>query len=150
MNSLLASSLYGNDFIKYRLNNNVTQRNRFSNNIINRYVNEVPIIVDSIDSELQMTDKIGFKEKSGKEYHFNKNIIIEDILLEVSKKLKLSDGKVLKIGLDNGKVLNNTDVIGELYIKYKNQDDNILYLLLTQETTIYGYIMSLIKYVFNY
>lgn len=150
MNSLLASSLYGNDFIKYRLNNNVTQRNRFSNNIINRYVNEVPIIVDSIDSELQIADKIGFKEKSGKEYHFNKNIIIEDILLEVSKKLKLSDGKVLKIGLDNGKVLNNTDVIGELYIKYKNQDDNILYLLLTQETTIYGYIMSLIKYVFNY
>lgn len=153
MNSLLASSLYGNDFIKYRLNNNITQRNRFSKNIINRYVNEIPIIVDSIDSELHISDKTniyGFKEKGGKEYHFHKDLMIQDILLEVKKKLKLSEGKILKIGLDNGKILNDTDIVGDLYIKYKNQDDSILYLLLTQETTIYGYIRSLIKYVFNY
>ena len=35
------------------------------------------------------------------------------------------------------------------YKKFKNQDDNILYLLLTQETTMYGYILSLLRYIFG-
>lgn len=139
MNSLLASSLYNHDFIKYRKANTTTQRNRFSTSV---KVDEYPIVISSIDSELNLTE-------NGKEYHFYKKLIIEDVLLEVKKSIKLEENKVLKIGLDNGKILNNNDVIGELYLKYKNQDDNILYLLLTQETTIYGYIMSLIKYIFG-
>lgn len=157
MNSLLASSLYGQDFIKYRLNNNITERNRFSKNIINKYTNEVPIIIDSIDPQLRPcdTNNYGFKrksgksEKGGKEYHFNKELTIKNILLEVQKNLNLENDIVLKIGLDNCQILNESDIAGEIYLKYKNKDDNILYLLLTKETTIYGYIMSLIKYVFS-
>lgn len=139
MNSLLASSLYNHDFIKYRKNNTTTQRNRFSKSVKGE---EVPVVVDSIDPKLCI-------KENGKEYHFYKKLLIEDILLEVKKSIKIEENQVLKVGLDNGKILDNIDIVGDLYLKYKNQDDNILYLFITQETTIYGYIMSLIRYVFG-
>ena len=31
--------------------------------------------------------------------------------------------------------------------RQKNEKDNILYILLTQETTMYGYIMSILRYL---
>lgn len=41
------------------------------------------------------------------------------------------------------------DDLGNIYKKHRNPDDKILYILITKETSIYGYIMSIIKYLID-
>ena len=152
MNSLLQSSLYGHDFVKYRKNHSQSERERFSHNVRTKGIGEIPVVIDSVDKEL--SEALAGKDakrfdRNGKEFHFHMDLLIEDILLEVKHRIKADDTKNLKLGLENGKMLDNKDVLGDLYKKYKNQNDNILYLLLTQENKMYGYIMSLLRYIFG-
>lgn len=152
MNSLLQSSLYGHDFVKYRQNNSQSDRERFSNSVRTRGIGELPVVIDSVDpllSESLAGPEAKRFNRNGKEFHFHMDLLVEDILFEVRHRIKADDTKVLKLGLENGKMLENKDVLGDIYKKHKNQKDNILYLLLTQETTMYGYIMSLLRYIFG-
>ena len=152
MNSLLQSSLYGHDFVKYRQNHSQGEREKFSHSVRTKGIGELPVVIDSVDPILSEglagPDAKRFN-RNGKEFHFHMDLLVEDILLEVRHRIKADDTKVLKLGLENGKMLDNKDVLGDLYKKYKNQKDNILYLLLTQETSMYGYIMSLLRYIFG-
>lgn len=152
MNSLLQSSLYGHDFVKYRQNNSQSDRERFSNSVRTRGIGELPVVIDSVDpllSESLAGPEAKRFNRNGKEFHFHMDLLVEDILFEVRHRIKADDTKVLKLGLENGKILENKDVLGDIYKKHKNQKDNIIYLLLTQETTMYGYIMSLLRYIFG-
>jgi hypothetical protein len=152
MNSLLQSSLYGHDFVKYRQNNSQSDRERFSHNVRTKGIGELPVVIDSVDPIL--SEGLAGQEskrfnRNGKEFRFHMDLLVEDIIQEVRHRIKADDTKVLKLGLENGKMLDNKDVLGDLYKKYKHQKDNILYLLLTQETSMYGYIMSLLRYIFG-
>lgn len=152
MNSLLQSSLYGHDFVKYRKNNSQTEREKFSNSVRTQGINEIPVVVDSVDSTLSEAlagpDAKRFN-RNGKEFHFHQDLLIEDLLLEIRHQIKIDDTKCLKLGLENGKILDDKDILGNLFKKHKNQKDHILYMLLTQENTMYGYIMSLLRYIFG-
>lgn len=152
MDSFLQSSLYGKEFIKYRKNNPESERQKFSNNVRTKGISEVPVVIDSID--IVLSESLAGKDykrfnRNGKEFHFHIDLTIEDILLEVKSRIKLENTQILKLGLENGKILNDSNLIGDLYNKFKDQNDNILYLLLTKEITMYGYIISLLKYVFG-
>lgn len=152
MNSFLQSSLYGQEFVKYRKNNPQSERQKFSNTVRTKGISEVPVVIDSVD--LVLSELLAGKDskrfnRNGKEFHFHIDITIEDILLEVKSRIKLENTQILKLGLENGKILNDSYLIGDLYNKFKNQNDNILYLLLTKETTMYGYIISLLRYIFG-
>lgn len=148
MNSLLQSSLYGHDFIKYRKDHSKSEREHFSHSVRIRGIGEVPVVIDSVDKDLSValagTDATRYN-RNGKSYRFHMELIIEDVLLEVKQRVHMDKNKVLRLGLENGKVLEDKDILGDLYKKYMNQDDKILYLLLTQETTMYGYIMSILQ-----
>lgn len=154
MNSLLQSSLMGKDFIKYRKNNTQQERKQFSNTVKTKGISEIPVVIDSVD--LQLSELLAgtlakrFK-RNGKEFHFHQDLNIDEIILEIRSRIKLNDisHKILKLGLENGKILESQDLIGNLYKKFRNQEDDILYLLLTQETTMYGYILSLVRYIFG-
>jgi hypothetical protein len=152
MNSLLQSSLYGHDFVKYRKNHSQIERERFSHNVRTKGIGELPIVIDSVDTILSEAlagpDSTRFN-RNGKEFHFHTDLLIEDILLEIKHRIKADDTKLFKLGLENGKILDNKDILGDIYKKHKNQKDNILYLLLTQENTMYGYIMSLLRFIFG-
>jgi hypothetical protein len=152
MNSLLQSSLYGHDFVKYRQNNSQNEREKFSHSVRTKGIGELPVVIDSVEQSLSEL-LAGLESKrfnrNGKEFRFHTELLIEDILFEVRHRLKLDDTKVIKLGLENGKMLDNKDVLGDLFKKHKNQSDHILYLLLTQESTMYGYIMSLLRYIFG-
>ena len=152
MDSFLASSLYGKSFIKYRINNSRNDRKRFSRTAKNNE-NDIPVVIDSINEtiskELAGPNATRYK-RNGMEYNFNKELVIEDLLYEVKTRVKtLDSSKILRIGLENGKILENTDKLGDLYEKYKDTNDDILYLLLTQESSVYAYIISLLKYFFG-
>lgn len=151
MNSMLQSSLYGHDFIKYRKNNNEQIRKNFSNSVKTTRIDELPVVIDSIDPILSKL--ISGTEKrynnNGKEYHFHKDLTIGEVLLEIKLKIKFDNTKNIKIGLENGKILEESNILGTIYNKFKNQKDDILYLIITQEITMYGYILSLLRYIFG-
>lgn len=148
MHSLLQSSLHGHDFIKYRQHTTRNEREQFSNYVRVKGVGNLPVVIDSVDSGLSEL-LAGGSRGYGKAFKFHQELSIEDILLEVKYRIKSDNTKILKLGLENGKILNDKDILGDVYKKYKHQSDNILYLLLTQETSMYGYIISLLRYIFG-
>jgi hypothetical protein len=152
MNSLLQSSLMGHDFVKYKKQHNEHERTTFSSSVRTKGIGEIPVVIDSIDESISHAlagSEAKRYNRNGKEYRFHKDLLIEDVLLEVKHQIKFDDTKLLKVGLENGKILDDKDTVGDLYKKYKDQKDDILYLLLTQETTMYGYIVSLLRSVFG-
>lgn len=154
MNSLLQSSLMGHDFVKYRKDNSVQERKQYSSTVRTKGIGEIPVVIDSVDSQLSSLlagpDAKRFK-RHGKEFHFHQDLNIDEIILEIRSRIKLDDisYKILKLGLENGKILEGKELLGDLYKKFKNQDDQILYLLLTQETTMYGYLLTLLRFIFG-
>jgi hypothetical protein len=141
----------GHEFVKYRKNHPLTEREKISQTI-RRNTDEIPVVIDSVNSTISEAiagpDSRRF-DRNGRLYHFHKDVSIEDVIIELKHRIKAENTMTLKIGLENGKILKDTDSIGELYNKYKDQKDSILYLLVTQETTMYGYIISLLRYVFG-
>lgn len=148
MNSFLQSSLYGHEFVRYRKNNPSNIRKNFSKK--SKGINELPIVIDSINEEISKLlagPNSKRYNRNGMEYHFHNDIIVEDIIREAN--LRVKSDKILKLGLENGKILENTDVLGNIYKKYKDQTDDILYLLITEEESMYMYIISLLRYIFG-
>jgi hypothetical protein len=71
--------------------------------------------------------------------------LIKEIKIELLRKDYNYDN--LAIGLEDGTIPDMNMELGTLYKNNRNKDDKILYVLLTQEKTIYGYIMSIVKYL---
>jgi hypothetical protein len=156
MNSFLQSSIFGKDFVNYRKNNAHFQRVSVSSRIRNSGL--LPVVIDSVERDLSILIG-GSLRKYGKNYAFDKTILIEDIYNRVVNDLKETEiedinkedilaGKKLKIGLEDGTIITDmSQTLEQLYLEHRNEKDNILYLLITRENTMYGYIMSIIKYL---
>jgi hypothetical protein len=156
MNSFLQSSIFGKDFVNYRKNNAHFQRVSVSSRIRNSGL--LPVVIDSVERDLSVLIG-GSLRKYGKNYAFDKTILIEDIYNRVVNDLKETEiedinkedilaGKKLKIGLEDGTIITDmSQTLEQLYLEHRNEKDNILYLLITRENTMYGYIMSIIKYL---
>lgn len=153
---MLRSSIMGREFINYRKNTDKNQRNNFSGKVRSRGMGYVPIVVDSVDPEL--SNALASKDanysrniKYGFEVimHMDKKVI--DLLKEVKIELLKKDCKNidLVLGLESGDLIDLDMDIGTVYKEYRNKDDKILYVLATKEQTMYGYIMSIIKYLAN-
>jgi hypothetical protein len=150
MNSFLQSSLYGHEFVRYRKNNPSNIRKNFSKKIKGKDIGELPIVIDSVNEEISKSlagPSAARYNRNGMEYHFHSDIIVDDIIRDV--KLRIKSDKLLKLGLENGKILEGKDILGDIYKKYKDQNDDILYLLVTEEKSVYNYILSLLKYIFG-
>jgi hypothetical protein len=162
--SFLQSSLFGREFVNYRKNSAHYERTRFSSIVRSQGVGLVPIVVDSVDNILSVilgeNDPSSTKrdKKYGKEYTLHMDTTIEDFLNQINIDLKslsattlahqnYMDGKKLKIGLEDGTIVDLKLTLGYVYKKYRNEKDNILYILLTQENTMYGYIISILRYL---
>lgn len=150
--SFLASSIFGHEFVNYRKNMREADRQIFSYNVRNHFPGMIPVVIDSVDQNLSlalnkcdssMPEKMW---KYGKEYTMSVNTSVDEVLKEINKNIKVI-GKKLILGLENGTLLKGSDILGQLYKKHKNNKDQILYLLLTQEKTIYGYILSILRYL---
>lgn len=153
---MLKSSIMGHEFINYRKHTDKTTRSKFSNSVRFKGVGNVPIIVDSVDLELSKVlatkdEMFSRYIKYGLEIIIHMDLTVADLIKQIKIELIKRDYEYgyLSIGLEDGSIPDvNTD-IGSIYKKYQNKDDKILYVLLTQERTIYGYIMSILKYISN-
>lgn len=150
--SFLASSIFGHEFINYRKNMREADRIVFSYNVRKHFPGMIPVVIDSVDQSLSlalnncdasMPERMW---KYGKEYTMSVNTTIDEVLKEINKNITVI-GKKLILGLEDGTLLKGHEVLGQIYKKNKNNKDQILYLLLTQEKTIYGYILSILRYL---
>lgn len=151
---LLRSSLIGQEFVNYRKNTVRDTRLTFSTKIRGQGIGNVPIVIDSVDSDIAdtLSERISSSryKKYGKELIFHMDGTIEDVLKHI-KIIMLQKGYTevdkLKIGLEEGLFPQLDDKIGDIYKKHRNKDDRILYLLLSKEESMYGYIMSILRYL---
>lgn len=153
---MLRSSILGKDFVNYRKNTDRDTRSRFSNNVRSKGIGYIPIVVDSVDYELSLalaTKDETFTRyiKYGFELMIHMDMTVADLLKEIKIELVKKDYEYgyLSIGLEDGTIPELSMDLGFLYKKHRNKDDKILYVLLTQEKTVYGYIMSIIRYLAN-
>lgn len=153
---MLKSSIIGKEFVNYRKITDKDKRSAFSGKIRSQGLGYIPIVVDSVDSELSLalsskdpnysrSIKYGFELS----LHMDRTVndLIKQIKIEFLKKDKeaLSNGIVL--GLEDGTILDSSIVLGDIYKDYRNKDDKILYVLATKETSVFDYILSIIKYL---
>lgn len=153
---MLKSSILGKEFINYRKNTDKDQRSSFSGNVRSRGLGNVPIVVDSVEKEL--SDLLATKDekyprniKYGLEVIINMESKMTELLKLVKIELLKKDYEVsnLVLGLEDGSLIDLDADIGTIYKQYRNKDDKILYVLVTNEKTMYGYILSIIKYLAN-
>jgi hypothetical protein len=155
---MLRSSILGKEFINYRKYTSDNERLKFYRSTINK--NEIPVIVDSVDENIiEIFRKKYFINdiriiKYGLELKMDKDSTVKDILKEIQIEL-LRAGKEkifiennIYLGLENGDILKDMDEkVIKIYKKNRNENDKILYILITYEETIYNYIMSIIRYI---
>jgi hypothetical protein len=120
------------------------------------------VVIDSVEEEFTNI----FRKKShingmrvisyGLELEIDVNSTIKDVIKEIKIELVKANKEHLfveneiKLGLENGTIITDeNEIVYNLYKKFRNVNDNILYLLVTQEKTMYNYIMSIIKSIFG-
>lgn len=154
---MLKSSIIGKDFVNYRKTTLKSERLSFSDKIRKQGIGCIPIVIDSVDKEI--SDAISKKERRnkiyGKEIVLHMDKTVNDVLREVKILLIQNDqeyiinNNVLNIGLEDGSLPPLDTDLGSIYKEHRNKDDKILYLLVTKESTMYGYIKSIINYLIN-
>ena len=154
---MLRSSIIGKDFVNYRKSTIQTERLRFSGRVRGQGIGNVPVVVDSVDTELSkiLSKQEGRYTMYGREFVFH----VDDKLSDVLKALKIAiiqkdkeeivKSNSLHLGLEDGTIPELNSELGKLYKQYRNDDDKILYLLVTKENTMYGYITSILKYIYD-
>lgn len=157
---LLRSSLLGKEFINYRKHTSENDRRRFQR--LSEISDKIPIIIDSVDEEIsQMFRKKTFINDSriikyGIELQMDKKSYMKDVLKEIKIEMVKADKESmfkennLKMGLEDGSIITNEELkVIDVYRKHRNYNDNILYILVTKEQTMYSYIMSILKSLLN-
>jgi hypothetical protein len=151
---MLRSSILGKDFINYRKNTDKHNRTKFSSGVRSQGIGYIPIVVDSVDPELSKAlatkdEMFSRYLKYGFEIMIHMDLTVADLLKEIKIELvkKDYDYSDLSIGLEDGTIPEMNVELGVLYKQHRNKDDKILYVLLTKEQTMFGYIMSIIRYL---
>lgn len=155
LKSSMYASIYGKEFVNYRKYNSYIKKKMFINTTKRQGQNLIPVVVDSVDQDLSLQLSGSLHQKGsvshrniqyGKEYSINKDT-------KISEFITLLQGVIpgpfnIKLGLENGTFLTDKNqTLGEVYKIHKNTDDNILYILLTKETSIFQYLLSIIRYL---
>ena len=99
-------------------------------NILTKYPDRVPLHVDKAkNSNLPDLDK--------KKFLVPIDFTVGQLLFLIRKKITLNESDGLYIFFNNN-IANGTNTIGEVYKKYKNKDDNMLYVIYAAESA-FGY-----------
>lgn len=138
--------------INYRENTTEFQRQKFSNKVRSKGIGQVPIVVDSVDKELSLLlatikTSTSFYTKYGKEYIMNMDLSVKDFFHQINTDLKTQiTGKNITMSLENGQIIDLNLTLGDVYKKHRDEHDHILYILITYKTSIYTYILSILRY----
>jgi len=153
------SSLFGSEFVNYKREIREDARQKFSHRVLdmNKRAEKgckclyLPIVVDSVEEKMivLLNYKSNKSNKNNKrEYVIESNKTIDDLVVLVRNNLNVPVEKTIRFGLENGSIIKDTSILMEkVYLDNYNEVDSILYLLITSETTVYGYVLSLLTYI---
>lgn len=160
MESFFKSSILGQEFINYRKYRPYIERSVFSRKTRLKGDGLIPVVVDSIDTDISLYlggyDGVSRYKKYGREYVIKMDLTVGEFMEKITHDLvdgssdsgiSLIKGKKIRICLEDSTVLKSTEKMGDIYKKYKNGRDNIIYILVTTEQTMYGYIISILRYL---
>jgi hypothetical protein len=160
MESFFKSSILFQEFINYRKYRPYMERSVFSRKTRLKGEGLIPVVVDSIDTEISLYlggyDGVSRYKKYGREYVIKMDLTVNEFTEKITQDLgegsvsglgEKIKGKKIRVCLEDSTVLKSTEKMGDIYKKYKNGRDNILYILVTTEQTIYGYIISILRYL---
>jgi uncharacterized protein YwbE len=147
-------SIYGKEYVNYRKTVDGSDRLRFSHKVRNEGVGNVPIVVDSVDTEL--SEGLGERGLGCRRYkRYGRELVLhmDDTVGDLIKEVKVilirndQDPNNIKLVLEDGTFLKEDLDIGSLYKRFRNNDDGILYVMTTREETILGYLKSILVYL---
>jgi hypothetical protein len=149
---MLKNNCLDKEVINYRKHTDQDIRIRFSEKVRKSGIGYIPIVIDSVDPELSLYLTTKYENrytKYGLELILHMDLTITDLFKEIEIEFirRNHTFKNLKISLEDGTITKPNDILGNLYKKYRNYDDKILYLLLAPDTSIYNYILSTIQYL---
>lgn len=153
---LLRSSILGKEFVNYRKNTMTHGRKHFSHKVRAEGIGNIPIVVDSVDKEL--SEALGNNSRYNRaQSRFGRELVkhMDQLLSSVMRDVKViliqreKENLInnLVLGLEDGTIPDQEIELGKLYKAHRNTDDKILYLLLSKEQSMYGYIMSILRYL---
>lgn len=155
MESFMKSSLAGMEIGNFKQQNDKNTRQKFFRDVNAKLPNSVPVVLDALDKELSaILSGIDTKNTPRKKWTYGKagnvnpNITLSEFVEYHTRNFPKTN-KTLRVCNEDNQFLSNDLVLGFIYNSYKNTSDNILYLTITYETTVYNYIVSLFKYFFN-
>jgi hypothetical protein len=145
----------GKEFVNYRKSTAREDRVRFSQRVRNEGIGNVPVVVDSVDKQLSQTLSMRRNRTRiyGKEMVFHMDDTVSSVLKEMKMFMLETDNENLVVnetmvlGLEDGSIPDLHSDLGKLYKNKRNQNDKILYFLLSKETTTYGYLLSILTYL---
>jgi len=104
-------------------NKELYTREKFSNGVRRKGVGTIPIVIETEDPELALVVNIK------KEIEIHMDAVVLDLYVEIRRR---NYNGLIYITLENGRILNDNEVLGELY-KKNREDDKILYLRIVKE-----------------
>ena len=159
--SFLRSSILGKEFINYRKYNGHDSK-KFGSRIREQGIGHVPVVIDSVDEKLSLllsncdTENISRRHwKYGGEFSFYMDNTINDILNQITNLIHERNHEDLvkkkyQFSLENTTIITNmNDTIGNIYKQHKNKKDNVLYILISPEITLYEHLLSIFNYLFG-
>ena len=111
----------------YKKNNSLEKRNKESENILKKYPNRIPVIVEKSNrcKDINDIDKSKFLVPN--------DLTMNQFIYVIRKRLKLSAEKALFIFINN-KIVANSKTLNEIYQEEKDED-NFLYMNYANENT---------------
>ena len=111
----------------YKKNNSLEKRNKESENILKKYPNRIPVIVEKSNrcKDINDIDKSKFLVPN--------DLTMNQFIYVIRKRLKLSAEKALFIFVNN-KIVANSKTLNEIYQEEKDED-NFLYMNYANENT---------------
>lgn len=104
----------------------ITNITNITKNITKRYPDKVPVIVKVEGKGMNDLDK--------KKYLVPKELVLSQFIYVIRKRLKLKPEEAIFIFFGNNSVNTSSQMV-EIYEKYKNKEDLMLYAVVTKEST---------------
>jgi hypothetical protein len=146
-----------NELLNYKKYKSEIRRTLFSSQIRSKGVGHIPIVIDSIEKDLSLS--ISSKNdntyiKYGLELSLHMDSTISDLISIIKNKMTENNTNILfDLYLENNSIpiYENSDIdLGSLYKKYRDPNDNILYILIKQKIPMYQNILYNIHNIFSY
>jgi len=108
----------------------LSERKLESSNILRKYPNKIPIILEKYDKNSPDLDRY--------KYLVSYDTTVAVLLLNIRKRTKINYHQSLYLFV-NGEIYNVSTMISEIYEKNKNEEDNFLYFTYSTENTFGGF-----------